>query len=147
MAEVRGEVARARSQERGIRRRIEELAARRRINLQALHDGAISPDDLRVMNLPLMEEERSLRERLGDEQSMAELEALEGLTRLKPKTLLSRLQGLSVERQVAALAQLYDRIELHKGRLVFVHIHGWIPPMERAIPSYYNPQRGCGVGF
>lgn len=127
--------------------RLDDLARRRRLNLSALHSGAITEADLLAANEPLIAEETSLRASLSSAARSDDLDLLEHLATLDVPSLLDDLRSQSVENQVGFLRTLYPLIELRPGELTLHHLDSLLPPFLRPLPRYYSPTRGRPLAF
>ena len=145
---LREEIAGREGEGSSVRRQLDDLARRRRVNLQALQNRLISDADFVAMNAPLMEEEDRLRQALSNDQLRDELGILEDFLQQDASALVARMQAASVEQQVVLLRGIYERIELLPGKLRFVLASGALDPIERPLPRYYSPKRGVTeLGF
>jgi hypothetical protein len=145
---LKDQARQARKHEPAIERELDDLARRRRLNLQALHDGALTASDLAAANAPLVQREEHLRSQLRHVDSGGVLETLEGFRKLGVKHLLTKMQALPVEKQIVWLQTIYQRVEIHPGNVLrFVHREGLGDPVKRQLPDYYAPKRGCGLGW
>ncbi len=134
---------------RELRRRVDELEERIRVNLEAAQRGALPADMLVSANEPLVRERERLLDALAArEQSQPDLEALRELASSAPADVLARWRDeADTEKQLMFLLTLYSRVEIFRGYVVFHYAGDVLPPERRDLPRYYSPKRGTPLPF
>ncbi len=128
--------------------RLEDLAARRRQNLEAWQAGAITLSDLQTANAPLVAEEDALRVEADPQQESAPLRVIAALSRTKVTNVLQQIRAASVERQLQFLLSIYSYVAIWRDHVEFHYPDDMLPPEERWFSGYYRPAFGqTDLGF
>ena len=127
-----------------LRKRLVQVEQRIAANVEYAGRRLLPADMLEGQQGPLVAERERLLEqvdRLGGGEPQLRPEELRWLREVSAGA-LERLEHSDYGRQLEFLLRVYDRIELHRDRLVFHHRLP-LPPREIPIPARYYPRRGA----